>query len=118
MTFNVPGEGFAAMTLVPMDNQDLRTSRRMLLTVMGRAENLGMGWNADRTSVGDQWGRGPVHVEGINLTVEMAAASGLRVWALDSTGQRTQEVPTRVVDGRLRFEVGPQFRTVWYEIGS
>jgi hypothetical protein len=35
---------------------------------------------------------------------------------LDGNGARAGEVPASVRDGRLSFEIGPQFKTLWYEI--
>lgn len=107
------GNGFASLMLVPLDGQELTESGRMLLTVVGRAENLGMQWNADRTSVSDQWGSGPVQVEGVPLRFRRAdgsAGATYSVFPLDVDGTRRAALPAG--DARL----GPQHRTVWYEI--
>jgi hypothetical protein len=50
---------FGAITLVPLDGMDLQSSKRLLLTVCGQVENQGMKWNAQRTSVGNDWGEAP-----------------------------------------------------------
>jgi hypothetical protein len=66
-SFTVPGAGnnWAALSLSSLDGNAVPASKSLLLTAVGRAENIGMGWNADRSSVGTNWGSGPTHVEGI-----------------------------------------------------
>ena len=120
-TFTFPrfGNNFAAVTLTAMDQKTIASSRHILLTFVGKVENQGMGWNAVRTSVGDQWGQGPTLAEGIPATVTLQTDGGARhVWALDGTGKRVEEVPATYANGRLTFTVGPQFKTLWYEIGE
>ena len=48
-----------------MDGQPINQSRSLLLTAVGKVENKGMQWNAERTSVGRDWGTGPTRAEGI-----------------------------------------------------
>ncbi len=118
-TFPAFGNNFAAGTLTAMDQKPVPQSRRLLLTLVGKVENQGMVWNAARTSVGDQWGHGPTLAEGIPATVTLRTDGGARhVWALDGTGKRVGEVPAAYANGRLTFTVGPQFKTLWYEIGE
>ena len=76
-----------------------------------------MGWNADHTSVGTQWGRAPTLCEGIAARVTLTTgARGATVHALDGAGARTGEVRASLAGGRLSFDIGPQFKTLWYEI--
>jgi hypothetical protein len=117
-TFGPSGEGFAAATLVDLEGQPLQSSRRALLTLVGRVYNVGMGWDAKRTTVGDKWGKGPMQVEGIPCTVSMRLDKRLDVWSLDGSGRRVQKVPTRWSESYLSFEAGPQWKTVWYEIAD
>jgi hypothetical protein len=118
MTFPAFGNNFAAVTLTPMDQKSLAQSHHLLLTLAGKVENQGMVWNADRTSVGSHWGHGPSVAEGIPATV-MLKTDGMRhVWALDGTGHRTQSIPATYSNGSLSFTVGPQFQTLWYEVGE
>src|SRR5262249_54100414 len=65
--------------------QPLDQSRLLLLVALGRAENQNMGWNRDRTSVGDRWGSGPAVVQGVRATVTLPRG-GWQVDALDPTG--------------------------------
>ncbi len=118
LTFPKFGNNFAAVTLTPTDGKPLAQSRRLLLTLAGKVENQDMGWNADRTSVGDHWGHGPTVAEGIPATVTFHTTVARHVWALDGTGKRVQEVPAAFANGVLTFTVGPQYKTLWYEVGE
>ena len=84
---------------------------------MGNVEITGMGWNADHTSVGTKWGRAPTVCEGISARVTLTTvAKGAKVYALDGAGEHASPVPNELDAGRLSFDIGPQFKTLWYEI--
>lgn len=111
--------GFAALALNAVDGQPLARSRRLLLTAVGNVENTGMGWNADHTSVGTRWGSAPTICEGIAARITLATeARGASVHALDAAGARMAEVPATASGGKLTFDVGPRFRTLWYEVAA
>lgn len=116
LTFPKFGNNFAAMTLTAMDRKPTAQSQKMLLTLVGKVENQGMGWNSDRTSVGDQWGQGPTLAEGIPAAVSLKTNGPRTVWALDGTGKHSQRVPATYAGGSLTFTVGPKYRTVWYAV--
>jgi hypothetical protein len=90
-----------------------RAPKRYLITATGYTENTAMGWkNRARNSVGEDWGTAPSLVEGVAATVEFTASKPLRAWALDERGQRTATVTTS--KGTIR--IGPEYRTLWYEV--
>ncbi len=115
-----PSKGnYATWALTSLDNREIPASRRLLLTVAGRAENLDMGWNAQRTSVGAQWGNGPTRVEGITGRVEILGDNrDWQVWALDTTGARMRRLPSLWRNGALSFAALPDYQTLWYEIAT
>lgn len=108
---------FAAITLSALDGQPLSQSKRFLLTAVGAVENQGMKWNANRTSVGTDWGTGPTVAEGIPAAVVLrTAAKSATVYALDGTGKRQGKVESRIENGLLAFSIAPEHKTLWYEI--
>jgi hypothetical protein len=111
------GNNYAAFILSGADGKPLSKSERLLLTIGGQVENIGMGWNADRTSVSNNWGTGPAQVEGIPATVTLTNTQVQHVWALDATGVRIAEVPLKRVGEQISFAIGPQYKTLCYEIG-
>jgi hypothetical protein len=110
---------FAVLTLNAADGKPLVQSRRLLLVAAGNVENTGMGWNDEHTTVSNHWGGAPTVCEGIAAKVTLATKlKSLKVFALDGSGARAGEVPATLADGRLGFEIGPQFKTLWYEIAA
>ncbi len=108
---------FAVLTLTAVDGQPLARSRRLLLVAAGNVENTGMGWNADHTSVGTRWGSAPTVCEGIAARVTLPTPAGsAKAYALDGAGARAREVPVSVAGGKLSFDIGPRFKSLWYEI--
>jgi hypothetical protein len=108
---------FAVLTLNAVDGKPLDRSGRLLLVAAGNVENTDMGWNADHTSVGTRWGRAPTVCEGISAKVTLqTAAKAARVYALDGNGARAGEVPAQLAADNLSFDIGPRFKTLWYEI--
>jgi hypothetical protein len=108
---------FAVLTLNALDGHPLARSGRLLLVAVGDVENTDMGWNADHTSVGTKWGRAPTLCEGIAANVTLTTtANAARVHALEGNGARASEVTAKLAAGQLSFTIGPQFKTLWYEI--
>jgi hypothetical protein len=108
---------FAAVALTAMDDRDTARSRSLLLTAVGRVENTGMRWNADRNSVGNQWGTGPTLAEGVPAAITLRTQTRTAtVHALDAIGKRRSVVDARLADGILSFTIGPEHKTLWYEI--
>ncbi len=110
------GRDFAACTAVALDGNPLRASKRVLITLCGRAENQGMGWDAGRTTVSNTWGRGPVIVERVPATLRLTTDGARTVYALRPDGTRAQTVASTRKDGVLTFAVAPGQDTIHYEV--
>jgi hypothetical protein len=106
---------YAALVFTSLDGKPLETASRILLTAVGSAENEGMKWNETRTSIANNWGKGPTLVNGISANV-MLPFRIKSVQALDSRGQPQAEVPVRFEGNTSRFTIGPAHRTLWYEL--
>lgn len=52
----------------------------------------------------------------LNAAVELPADAPRKVYALDSTGKRTAELPAEFRDGKLRFRILPEHRAMHYEV--
>ena len=67
---------------------------------------------------GGRLGTGPVLCEGIPAKLSFAGLKDrVKCYALDSDGNRVQEVPvTSTQSGEAVVEIGPQYKTVWYEL--
>ena len=86
----------------------------ILVTATGYVENQGMGWNAERTSVGNQWGQGPVLCEGIPFELTLKTTHA-QAWALDGHGRRAASIPCQSRAGPA-IQLRPRYKTLWYEI--
>ena len=106
---------YAAVVLTSLDGKPIERSRRLLLAAVGSAENQGMGWNAERTSVGNRWGTGPTMVNGVPLEIDLPFRAR-KVSALDGRGLPRASVPAHPSGAGCHISVGPRFRTLWYEI--
>ena len=89
----------------------------LLVTATGYVENQGMGWNAERTSVGSHWGPGPVLCEGIPFQLVLKTKRAT-AWALDGHGRRMASVPAEAEAAGVRSTFGPRYKTLWYEIAT
>ena len=63
-------------------------------------------------------GRAPALCEGIpaTITLDGLRAENVKVYALDESGNRAKDVPVADKDGVAAFEIGPEYRTIWYEV--
>ncbi len=104
-----PGTWICA-ALVSLDSLPVNQSQRLLFSVATRAENSGMGWNRERTTVGDRWGSTPVVVQDVPGLLVLPGGP-VRAVALDPAG-----VPTRNVEvsGGNRVKLGGNSKTLWY----
>jgi hypothetical protein len=94
----------------------------ILLAATGVAENEGtelVTLDGSSVALRDRmnWGDGTVLAEGIPAVVTLPSdPARTRCFALDPRGERKGEVPVAKADGGCRIEIGPQYKTVWYEI--
>jgi hypothetical protein len=110
-------QDWATITATVMDGASLDDARKILITATGYAANADMQWkDAEKSSVGRNWGNGPSVVEGIPATITLPLSAKAKAWALDARGQRRDEVPLRSSDGKTTIEIGPASKTLWYEI--
>ena len=112
------GNNFAAVTAVATDGKPLNQSARILITIVGRAENQEMGWNADRTSVGSTWGHGPTIVQHIPTQLTVPVRGSLKAYALDSAGKRIKPAKVSFSGGRLALTTRPEDATILYELAE
>jgi hypothetical protein len=105
---------WACVALGALDGKPLAESSKILVVAAGRVENTGMGWNEDRTTVGRNWGNAPTVAEGITATIRLPGAA--KVSVLDGTGRPTTAVRATSSPAGTEFEIGPQYKTLWYAV--
>jgi len=107
---------FATVAVSSLTGEPISRSRRILLTAVARAENTGMVYDLFHTRKLEP-GHGPIVIEPVRGCVMIRTSQmRLRVRPLDPRGQALGEVPTSGEGGYVRFEIGPQGRTIHYLI--
>lgn len=94
----------------------------ILLAATGLAENEGP--EIEKVSENEiayrdrvNWGEGTVAVEGIPAVLTLPSdPAKTRCFVLDPRGDRKTEVPVETTVGGSKIVIGPQYKTVWYEI--
>jgi hypothetical protein len=124
-------QGFGIWAVTALDGTaPIGRARRLIIVALGYSQNADVGWKTypDRplaglppegakVTVGRKWGEPPVYVEGVPARITLPATSEqVQVWALDARGQRRAALRARVEGGRLVVEIGPAYRTLWYEV--
>jgi hypothetical protein len=104
---------FAALTITAMDGKRVKTSSRVLCTLLARSENSGQQWRADGRAL-EKWGTAPTLIEVPAAQIEMETNGPRTVWALDQTGQAHHKVLSRYENGRTVFTVSRADRTPWF----
>jgi hypothetical protein len=111
--------GWAALVFTARDGKPLEKSSSILVTILNRAENEGMIWNEARTSVGNNWGQGPIQLETPSATIRLqSSAASVTVWKLDATGTRSGQLVSQLKSGEISFQISPTDATPWYEIAA
>lgn len=103
----------AMVTLI--EGESFAAPKRALVTVTGVTENTAMVWkNAERTSVGRDWGSKPslVKVPALELTVPGRAT----LYALDERGQRGGAIAGDTVGDGTRVRIGSNGDAIRYEL--
>lgn len=130
-------DGFSAITLSVIKGESFAQWNTLLLVVAGYTANTNMRvseyqsgtliavatpsltemrrFNGGITCAGN-WGEHPTLTEGVPVTVKIRISSDIVVWALDNSGKRVRQIPVSVEGNYRVFSVGPEYRTIWYEI--
>ena len=114
-------DGWSAITVTALEGNPKAPPCRWLVTATGYVENTKMGWkNPEKSSVGKDWGQAPSLVEGVAARITWPwHASSVEAWALDERGQRKTQLSVQAgADGNAVVSVGPQSRTLWYEVAA
>ncbi|MCX7872335.1 MAG: carbohydrate binding domain-containing protein [Verrucomicrobiae bacterium] len=111
-------DGWSAITLTLM-NKESEKPTRWILTATGYAQNTNMKWkNAEKSSVGRNWGEAPSLVEGISAKISVVnSKSKPQVFALDEKGNRKEQLTVAEIgQNRYQFTIGARWETLWYEV--
>jgi hypothetical protein len=116
-TIEVNEPNYVTLTITSLEPaytiNSLPQKRKFLITAIGRCENTGMIFSADRTTVGTNWGHAPVQIEPVLAKIKFTF-KGLKCYALLPDGTIKTTVPTYVENGQMIIELSPTYQTMWY----
>ncbi|RRK02187.1 hypothetical protein Ga0100230_003070 [Opitutaceae bacterium TAV3] len=113
-------QDWSTIALSQLSGDRVGSPGRALLVACGYIENTGQIWHdpVAKNSVKES-GRAPTLVEGIPAKITLTPASGVtavEVWSLDEHGRRARSVPVTRDGPAATFHIGPDYRTIWYEV--
>jgi hypothetical protein len=116
-TIEVNEPNFVTLTITSLEPDytvsPLPLKRKFLITAIGRCENMGMIFSADRTTVGTNWGYAPVLIEPVRAKIKIPF-KGIKCCALLPDGTIKTTVPIYLENGQAIIELLPSYQTMWY----
>lgn len=107
---------FAVVAISSLTDEPITSSRNMLLTTVGRAENTNQKFNEDRTAILD-FGEEPIIIEVIKAQIMITTScETLKVKSVNSEGFVCGTIPSEYSNGELRFELGQKWGSIYYLI--
>lgn len=90
----------------------------MLVVATGWWENTGQVWkDANKDSVGNQWGGPPILVEVVPFTLTLPVGTNhVSAWVLDERGQRRASVPVTGTATNTVLTLSTTAASLWYEL--
>jgi hypothetical protein len=110
---------FCAASLAALDGQPLAKSKKILLVAAARCANTGMKWNAERTSINNNWGGPPLLIESVEGEISLrraANAAALQVTPLDGCGRQQANRSLRPAkrESSIVIPLRAASATAWY----
>jgi len=99
------GEVATTLWASSLDGEPLTASKRILVTHLTDVQGKGCRYADSEKKILLKWGNMPPLVRNGEAKVSIAVAhpEAFTVWALATTGRRLEQVPAKVVDGKLVF---------------
>ena len=111
------GLQFGAITAIALDGHPLRSSDRVLISLVARSENQTWKWNPERTNVGEISGDGSAPLtELIPARVTLRSKQPMKVFPLNPDGSRLEPLETMWEEGVVSFDTRDGQHTLHYEL--
>jgi len=116
IAMDTTGFNWATIAITALDGKPLEKSSRILLAAAARVENTDWKWDADKKTLGTEWGKSPTIAEGIPAKLIFKNMDKFTVSSLDPSGNKVKEVPVVRHGSDQSFGIGAQYKTLWYII--
>ena len=111
---------WATVSLVAIDGAGFDRAGRVLLAATGLEQNRNAQLEhltADHVTLRNHWGDEPILCEGVPAEISLPVpADRVRLYPLDEAGRRRGAIPIDRRDQGALLHIGPEHKTVWYEI--
>ena len=111
--------GWCTVSLTSMNADGFKKGSRILLAATGMSHNGGARFTREKGAIwhsrDEDFGWSKTVTEGVSATIELPVP-GAVCRALDEDGEPVRDVPVKTVGGKSVIDLGPEFRTVWYEV--
>jgi hypothetical protein len=111
---------WATVSLVCIDGEGFDKPGRILVAATGLVQNTGANLQqlgGNNVTLGNKWGSEPILCEGVPAEIVLpVAAKRVQFFPLDESGNRRDPIPVAARDGKTLLQLGPQHKTVWYEV--
>jgi hypothetical protein len=111
---------WATVSLCALEGGGFDQPGRILVAATGWVQNQGAQiqfLDGDKITQAGKWGAAPVLCEGVAAEILLPIPPHrVRFFSLDESGNRRAAVPVGHRDGKALLSLGPQHRTLWYEV--
>jgi len=111
---------WATVTMTCIEGEGFGKPGRILIAATGDIHNKGAqlrDLGANRVTLANQWGEEPVMCEGVPAEITLPIATDrVKLYPLDESGNRREAVPVASKDGKALLKLGPEHKTIWYEV--
>ncbi len=110
--------GWCTLGVTLMRGEVFTNDCTLLAVASGWWENTGQVWtDADKDSVGNQWGQAPVLTEVVPFTLTLPVGTNyVRAWSLDERGQRKAALALTGDAASTTLSVTTNAGSIWYEL--
>ena len=119
LTIELEADPFGVAAVSALGPEPIATSKRLLITVIGRVEPTGFRWlDGWRREPGDP-GRAPLLQEPLRAKVAWKRAGEVKAYALDNTGARVGgPIPLEKVEGGYRLAIDGKAPGIHWELAA
>ena len=113
---------WATISMTCIEGDGFSTPGRILVAATGWIQNTGRTPEKvgdDTVTYGRNWGEPPILCEGIPMQIALPKnVKSATVYPLDEAGNRRDGIEAKPKNGYVILDLGPEYRTLWYEGGS
>ena len=111
---------WATVSMVCIDGSGFDQPGKILIAATGLEQNSNARLETvgeDKVTLGTKWGEEPLLCEGVPVRITLPAVAGrIKCYPLDEKGNRGPAVTVADANGQGEVVLGPQHKTVWYEV--